>query len=333
MANNISGAGIGPSSSLEGTPMGSLPSNRTEVDTLNRLFHAAIREGDYKEVVSLLDQGVSVSGLVEGISPLYRACVNRKMEIAQLLLAKEANPTQENDADNPTWSVSDYVEQHRATPLRAAMTVGSEELIRLLAKNKAALEQLDEKGWTPLFRAVVFGQDKLAIFLIEQGANVHIMDGSGTPLIMWAIQHNRLHIVAKLVERGADVNQRNHEGFTPLCLIAGESSPTTPETLSFILKYGAREVINTVCSGSTPMRRAVHHQCLENVKILVKAGADLSMQYDGVNILSLAQQQLQMLQQQVDRYKSRYRSEPKGNLKKVADAAQAIVAFLQQAIS
>lgn len=82
--------------------------------------------------------------------------------------------------------------------------------------------------------------------LLRMGANVHTNRG-GMPVLHSVQMDGRYEIVGTLLSHGADVNQRDHNGNTPL---------------------------HWACSGVSGRR------CLENVRTLLRAGADPTARSD-----------------------------------------------------
>lgn len=84
------------------------------------------------------------------------------------------------------------------------------EIIKLLIKNGADVNEKDEDGQTILFQANNFSLIKL---LLESGVDVNSRDNCGNTFLCIAYAPN---LNEMLLEHGADVNSRNNEGNTPL---------------------------------------------------------------------------------------------------------------------
>ncbi len=297
---------------------------------VDRLFHEAIKEGEIDVVASLLAQGVSASTLVQGRTPLYNACKNGKIEVAQLLLENGANPTQKNDLSYQAkldnyWHINDHEHAHDATPMKAAVETGDKALTSLLVKHGAPFDEPGTDGRSPVFVAVCSGNEDLALFFIKNGANIKVKDHRGITLLSMAVRCGHLNVVRELVKRGADIREQDKNGSTILHNAAGRKNS---ELLEYLLQTDAKDVINVLWLGIwTPLSSAAEAHNLENVKLLVEAGADLSLKYKGLDILELARKKLS---QSESFYGSRPQYQEEGE--RVVGSRQSIVKFLQEAI-
>ncbi|NGX32644.1 MAG: hypothetical protein K1060chlam4_00694 [Candidatus Anoxychlamydiales bacterium] len=231
--------------------------------------------------------GLSVSTLNDcGISPLYKAIEKGQIEIARLLLKLGASPIQKNEGDNyfktdPYFRGKIDLQQYDAKPMRAAMKSGEINFVKLLCENGATFD--DEPGYdfgrTPVFGAVHAGHEELALFLIENGARADVRDNGGISLIAMAVRVGLPRVVQKLVEKGVNVvGDQDDHGLSVLrvSVTGGAIRPSrSPEILKILLENGANEGINTLDRGETLLEIAVSSNVLENVKLLVKHGADL----------------------------------------------------------
>lgn len=114
------------------------------------------------------------------------------------------------------------------------------------------------------------------------------------------IYYQSQSFIEKLIAAGADVLYIGQDSFTLLCRAAGGS----PDILKYLLiNTKCIEQINKITDKETPLSYAVRLGLLENVKILIKYNADLSLTYpiksaDGKvkngNILELAKHYLKL---------------------------------------
>lgn len=300
---------------------------------LDGLFHAAIDEGKIDVVRSFIRQGFSVSTLVEGMSPLYRACKNGQVEIAQLLLENGASATQKNNLSRRQVQSDEwYYKHHNATPMESAVIAGNQNLVNLLLKYKAPFDEPTlADGRSPLFIAIHHRQEELALFFIKNGANIKIKDRFGISLFTMAVRCGSIRVVQELVKRGIDISEQDEDGLTALHETASKDNP---ELLKFLLENGGRDIINVQSfHGRTPLSVAVRGIDIESVKLLVESGADLSITYEGdekgevYDIVGFAKKVL-------SRTESFYKEEPRyrEGLGKLIQEERAIVELLQKAI-
>jgi ankyrin repeat protein len=262
------------------------------------LLHAAIELGINDVATFLIVNLKVVSELVEGISPLYRACRWQRVEIARALLENGADPMQKNDLSyrnwyNKNWILSDVAREHEAVPMKAAAIQGNQDLINLLLKYKAPIDEPDAEGRTPLFIAVDAGHEELALaFIAKDCSRLQIRDCSNTSLLVTAVQRGLLRVVKELVVRGALAAEEKESDCEPLYTAAGEQNA---EVLRFLLQTDAKNHINALWRSKwTALSSAVTTGTIENVKMLVEAGADLSIKYNELSILELAKKELKI---------------------------------------
>lgn len=106
-----------------------------------------------------------------GETPLMLAAINNQIELAKLLIQREA------DINKPGW-----------TPLHYAASRGHREMMRLLIENDAYLDSESPNGTTPLMMAV-FSNSPLAVkLLLEEGADPTLTNQDNVSALDVAIQ-------------------------------------------------------------------------------------------------------------------------------------------------
>lgn len=106
--------------------------------------------------------------------------------------------------------------KNNTTPLHWAALQESIDVIRLLAKNGAALDAKADNGWTPVHFATRAGKLLSVANLIRLGANVNATDNSGNMPIHLAAAANDLKMVALLIKLDANKNVANGSGKLPI---------------------------------------------------------------------------------------------------------------------
>jgi len=126
----------------------------------------------------------------------------------------------------------------------------------------------------------VESQDTIAIETILKSGNVDVNAREkkfGKTFLIWAVAEDRFYSARKLLQLGADPNL--HDTSTGLsAVVAASAKKETSDYLLMVLKYGGdpnnevnrRETVE----NPTPLI-AASRALLENVKILVKAGANV----------------------------------------------------------
>ncbi len=265
-----------------------LPSKKSLTE---KIFDRAVEEEETAVVKFFLKRGVSPATLIDGKTALYIACKKGNMPLAQVLVQFGANPRTKNDLNargalDNYWPLNDIGREHAAVPLRAAVDIGHLGIVKLLQHHaKAPIDEPDGLSRTPLFSAVFKKQEEVALYLIGEGVSLDVIDRYGLSLLWMAVRTQSLRIVRELVQHGMSPATVLKKGMT--CVyIAAETD--NPQVLRYLLRHGGKKVINTLWLGKwTPISMAVQCGLLKNVHILVKAGADLSLTYDGKTLPEL----------------------------------------------
>ncbi|WP_258122289.1 ankyrin repeat domain-containing protein [Mesorhizobium onobrychidis] len=105
---------------------------------------------------------------------------------------------------------------------------------------------------------------------LDAGANVNDPDGFATPLY-YAVSRQHLDAAKLLIDRGADVNAGSKIGGPPLKVAVAKNKL---ELITLLLAHGADP--NSAVGDQTVLHEAVRHGCLDCVKALVEAGADVN---------------------------------------------------------
>lgn len=165
---------------------------------------------------------------------LMHAVLHERMELANVLLSKRANPN---------------AARGRSFPLLIAATNASSQMIGLLLKNGADINQKSPFQWTALHKICISSNTDMIRFLVEQGANITDTTSGGDSAVHLA---SRLRKTASglhfLIKKGAQLNSKNKLGYSPLhiaCLYGNH------EGVTLLIKNGA-----SICAidseGKTP---------------------------------------------------------------------------------
>ncbi|KAK4693212.1 hypothetical protein P7C71_g4145, partial [Lecanoromycetidae sp. Uapishka_2] len=226
----------------------------------NRLFHS-IRKGEIKEVESLLETGVGVQ--VDdnvGWPPLVRAAEHGQLAIAELLLARGANPL--------IGTIGDRL------PLHFAAEEGHEPVVRLLLKlPDIDVNKKDYTGQTALFKAAHHGKpDVVRLLLQQRGIEPDCVSNDGfTPLIT-SVFEKHTEVTRLLLERPdvdpnlADTSYKQ----TPLWMAATAGL----EMLKLFLAREDIEINGRSRWLETPLFQAIQRDRLPEAKLLLDAKAD-----------------------------------------------------------
>lgn len=243
------------------------------------LLHNSIQNNETDIAVALMGRVESVSSLIDGRSPLYRACEKGNLTLAERLLKLGADANQKNDFRGLTdrGIPLPLKHPHGSTPMRAAAESGNIDLVKLLLAYRASIDEPDSEGNAPVFVALDASNEDLALFFIEMGAKFAVKNSDGISLLRCACKALCLKFVQELINRGADVTEKDEDGHTLLHEAAEKNSPTL---LPLLLQTDAKRLLNDLWLKKwTPLSMAVKSGLVENVRILVEAGADLSIKY------------------------------------------------------
>lgn len=112
-----------------------------------------------------------------GETPLMLAAFNNQMELAQLLIKREA------DVNKPGW-----------TPLHYAAAKGHKDMMRLLIENEAYLDSESPNGTTPLMMAVLSNSPLAVKLLLEEGADPTLANQDHLTALDLAVQKDNSQI-------------------------------------------------------------------------------------------------------------------------------------------
>lgn len=172
------------------------------------------------------------------------------------------------------------------TMLMDAIMSGNPECVRLLVEAGADIHARDWHGGTPLMIAAAKGKPEIIEYLLSKGANPNIVDSRGYTLLHYAAEGGGYAAVPLLLNKGMKIEARDKYERTPLMITveyvcnemydAGPSSNAAP-TAKVLIEYGAN--VNAVdFEGMTPLMFAVRGYYSDAVELIVKSGADLTMQ-------------------------------------------------------
>lgn len=128
-------------------------------------------------------------------------------------------------------------------------------------RSKALIEAARQKHW------------KIVKMLIETGADVNTIDDNHNTPLLAAVGSESLEIVEMLIAAGASLSSKNKDGTTAITTASRLSSPAI---LKALVQAGA-DVIQSV-DGKQAIIHAAKEGRLENVKILIEAGANVDVQ-------------------------------------------------------
>jgi len=223
-----------------------------------------MRDCDSKASLAAIRAGADVNAQQpDGTTPLLLAVYCVDHDATAELLSRGAKPDVRNSLG--------------ATALSEAVNLADEKLVAMLLKAKADPNLGTEEGQTPLMLAARTGSLPIVELLVNAGAKVNAREKTRdqTPL-MWAIGTGSAAVVDYLVKHKAEVDVR--------AAINDWGNQITSEPRAQYRPSG----------GLTPLLYATRFGCVDCVKSLLKAGADINRPTpDGVTPLMNALDNLQ----------------------------------------
>lgn len=210
-----------------------------------------------EEIIPLLtSKGAKINAQdTFGSTPLLLAVRrNAGAKVISVLLDAGANP--------------DLQDNEGVSPIHDAVAQGANDIIELLIKNKASVNNTNNMGHTPLIIASIFDRPDALKYLIDKGANINHADVAGRTAIHWAALHNKSGILSILLDSGANRDIKDNLGLTPADLAwiaradhAGKLLPA-PSPQNKLTKY--RELLDIFSYIKEPISQK-NRRTLENL--------------------------------------------------------------------
>jgi ankyrin repeat protein len=207
----------------------------------------AVKAGDRAAVIAMIDKRVDVNAPEsDGTTALHWAVQQGDLDLVQRLIRAGANVKAKNE--------------YGSTPMSEAAILARAPILDALLKAGADVDSPNADGQTALMVVARTSQVDAARLLIAHGANVNAVEKwRGQTALMWAVAQNQPAMVKELIARGADVNARS--------TINNWQRQVTAEPRAIYRPAG----------GLTPLLYAAREGCAECARLLVEAGADMSL--------------------------------------------------------
>ena len=238
-------------------------------------IHDAARAGDLTKVTALLEANPDLisSKDNEGAAPLHLAALNHRKEVAEFLLARNA------DVNAKTSS--------GVTPLMLASNKGDLTIATLLISAHADVSAKTLDGATALILASQGGYPDVVRALLDKGADVNAASAQGSTALLLASGEAGAYtaVVQALLGKGAKVNIQNSYGATPLMLACKSANL---DVVKAMLAAGA-DVKAAQKNGGTALMMASQTGSAPIVQALLDHGANVNAKdYIGQTPLHIA---------------------------------------------
>jgi ankyrin repeat protein len=207
----------------------------------------AAQRNDVTVALAAIEDGVDVNvRSADGTTPLHWAAYNGNVALVERLVAAGADVTAANEFGS--------------TPFAEAATVGNAQLIAALLEGGAPVDAPGADGQTALMIVARSGNTAAAEVLLERGADVNAREAwRDQTALMWAAAQSQPAMVELLLEHGAAVDARSAVNDWP--------RQVSGEPRRMYRPFG----------GLTPLLFAAREGCLECVRALVGAGANVDL--------------------------------------------------------
>ena len=212
----------------------------------------AVKARDHQSVRALLDQGVDVNAREgDGATALHWAVERDDAEVAEALLRAGADETAAND--------------YGVTPASLACLNRNEAMLERLLAAGADPNAATSMGETLLMTCAGTGAVDAVATLFDRGAtNVNAKEASyGQTALMRAAAQDNPEVVRLLLAHGADIHARSTTYLLPVSL----GNP---------LDNVGGGAVMAPQRGYTPLLFTARHGRVENVRLLLDAGADVN---------------------------------------------------------
>ena len=167
----------------------------------------------------------------------------------------------------------------RGWELRRAAEQGDVERLRELVADGVNVNSGDDLGETALHGAAGYGHADAVEFLLEQGASVKKTGARGRLALHRAAESASARSVALLLAAGAKAHCPTFDRYTPLFCAIHHSRPSSILCVRLLIQAGARVNYSTSLydvPGWTPLIRAIVRGRRDLVKVLLRAGAEIT---------------------------------------------------------
>ena len=265
-------------------------------------INSAIRDGDLKQVKTLLEGANLNAQDGDGTTLLMYAVANAGADCVKVLLDKGADPNLNNKAGATAlmWAVNDLkkvqllldkgahvnaVSKDEKSPLGLALNLpNSLPVAQALLAKGANVNQADKRGFTPLMFAGFSGNLELIQLLLAKGADPKAKTKDGFNYLSAMANSTNPAAVKWAVEQGLDVKDKKET------ILIAPAMNGALDIVQFLLTKGADANLPDEI-GYTPLMHAVltESSSLALVKLLLEHGADAKVKAkDGLTALSFA---------------------------------------------
>ena len=219
---------------------------------------------------SLIVLAVSNAGCDIGIKILQKvATAVQEVEVKETPL--EYHQRRMREVDGPGW-----------TDLHRAAAKGDVATVQKLLDLGVPVDVREHKGGTPLYEATRRGQLDVMKLLLKNGADVDDagQEGLCTPLCL-AAEYNQVEAARLLLKHGADINHQTTFGNTPLHMASMQTWHGDSEIVQLLIEEGKADMNLLSYSGCYALYCAVNKNHTPAALYLLSKGADANYMHPG----------------------------------------------------
>ncbi len=109
--------------------------------------------------------------------------------------------------------------------------------------------------------------------MLANNARLSVTDGDGRTPLIWAAWNGHAKVTYALLHHGADVDATDDDEYT--ALLHAACGPD-PRVIDYLVEFGASVESRAGQENWTPLMFAVWNRRIENVRCLIKRGADVN---------------------------------------------------------
>lgn len=251
-------------------------------------LHYAAMYGRTEAVKLLVNYGakINVKGAY-GRTPLIYAA-SESPEMVQFLIdhgadIKATNNSKENalfeliSDEDPNTEIAQIlidsgidihlVNDYHGTALHWAAFCGRKNIIELLLKNGADINQKNKRGEPPIVRAMSRNYLDIVKFLFELGADPDFQSSFSWTLLEFAVENNDKEFVKKILKK---LKKKRTTG-----ALATAARDGNLEMVKLLIESGIHVDEWNTMGNETPLMKAAYHNHMDVVKYLLNKGADI----------------------------------------------------------
>jgi len=238
-------------------------------DNRNQFLFNAAMLGKLNLVKWLVSQGADINSITtygedHSATPIFAAATNEHFEIITWLKENGAKICNIKNSNGHTIISS------------VALLDGKTEIINLLVKLGADINERNEDNTTPIYMAALAGKTESIKCLASLGAKIDEKVDTMSPIFI-AASNGQIESIKCLISLGVNVNVTDDNGMTPIFIAASKGHVNCIECLKSL---GADINLKTN-EGFTPFFLAVAACKIESMNCLKSLGADINVKHNG----------------------------------------------------